>query len=474
LVVAAASTIGILTSARLFTGDSAAYYRGGSTVVALLTAALILALERSPTGAGSRVFGWTPFRELGRISYGFYLWHWPIILWLAVPEGFGFWERRVVNLAQFGLTLAVSVTSFLLMENPIRQGSVRIGRLRSPATIVVGVSTLLVAGVLSYALLAPNSTNGTVSADVTVDAEASGAESGEDSGATDPASSTTEPIDRAANADLAAAALEDRSFEPCPDPPHPCVKMDGTTTSSPTVVLIGDSTAQSYDPAMKELAERYGFRYVQAALGGCPISHRLLATGTDGELHKQSNFTCWNELPGVYEEVLEEFRPSLVIATSWNEKNQHVEGDTLLTSGSAQHLDAVATGLRETVDYLTSHGAKFAFIDILPPAMSVECLETGAPLSTQCQRPVNPETGEAPYNQLFGEIAAEKPEVVEITLQDVLCPEGTCPLVVDNVVMRYDGNHFTATGSRKIAPLIYERLKTAGIDLAALTGGGSA
>ena len=57
--------------------------------------------------------------QLGRISYGFYLWHWPIILWLAMPVGLGFWERRAVNLAQFGLTLAVAVASFWLIENPI-------------------------------------------------------------------------------------------------------------------------------------------------------------------------------------------------------------------------------------------------------------------------------------------------------------------------------------------------------------------
>ena len=84
--VAGLALLLLFLSARWLTGDAAAYYRGWSTVVAVLAALLILALERAPTG------GWPPFSgesvEAARpISYGFYLWHWPIILWLAEPAG---------------------------------------------------------------------------------------------------------------------------------------------------------------------------------------------------------------------------------------------------------------------------------------------------------------------------------------------------------------------------------------------------
>ena len=168
--------------------------------------------------------------------------------------------------------------------------------------------------------------------------------------------------------DLATAALADRSFEPCPDRPEPCVKQEGPTQDSPTVVLVGDSTAQSYDPALKLLAQDHGFRYIQAALGGCPIGHRLLATGEDGELHKQSNITCFENLPDVYKTVVETRDPILIIATSWNETNRHIdESGVLLEKGTSRHIESTRASLREAVTYLTSRGAKFAVIEVLPP-----------------------------------------------------------------------------------------------------------
>ena len=171
--------------------------------------------------------------------------------------------------------------------------------------------------------------------------------------------------------DLATAALADRSFEPCPDRPTPCIKWDQPEAGAPTVVLVGDSTAQSYDPALKLLAEEHGFRYVQAAVGGCPIGHRLLATGEDGELHKQSNFTCFENLPDIYRTVVEIYKPSLVIATSWNETNQHIEDGELLLKGTDAHLAATRDALEESIRYLTADGASWVFIDVLPPGNSV-------------------------------------------------------------------------------------------------------
>ena len=98
--------------------------------MALAAAILILGLERAPDSIPAKFFAWNPMRQLGRISYGFYLWHWPIILWLPIPEGFGFLERRAINLAQFGLAITISTASFWIIEDPIRSGRAFLGRLR--------------------------------------------------------------------------------------------------------------------------------------------------------------------------------------------------------------------------------------------------------------------------------------------------------------------------------------------------------
>ena len=393
-------------------------------VVAGITAVLILALEWAPQGWVARGLAWNPMRQLGRISMGLPL-GWPIILWLAVPEGLGFWGRRGVNLAQFGLTLAISIASFWFIENPIRESQVWPGKLKPMGTICLGIATLLAAGLISYTVLAPDETN------------------------------------------LATAALEDRSFEPCPDEPVPCVKVEGAE-GSPTVVLIGDSTAQSYDPALKQLADTYGFRYVQAAIGGCPISHRLIATGEDGDLHKPSNFMCFDELPGVYRRVVEEYEP---ISSSPPPGMRRISMSRMASCSHPGHPNTSlqqSRALRATLAYLTSGGAQLALLDILPPGMTVECLDEGSPLSAACTRPVTPNSGEAPYNELFHEIADEEEAIYSVSLLDVICPDGSCPLTRNSVVVRYDGNHFTGTASRDLATVIADKLRRTGVDLAAM------
>ena len=61
-------------------GTGPVAYRGGIITVALLTAVLIAATEhRASAGPIGRAFAWKPLCLLGLISYGVYLWHWPII-----------------------------------------------------------------------------------------------------------------------------------------------------------------------------------------------------------------------------------------------------------------------------------------------------------------------------------------------------------------------------------------------------------
>ena len=68
-------------------GSESSYFHFGAIAVAVCTAALIWSLERSPSLAA--VVGWWPLAALGTISYGVYLWHWPIILWVRPADRSG-------------------------------------------------------------------------------------------------------------------------------------------------------------------------------------------------------------------------------------------------------------------------------------------------------------------------------------------------------------------------------------------------
>src|SRR5712692_5741151 len=56
------------------------YYRGGALVLAVMVVGLIWAVEAWPMGLVAQVLSVGPVRWVGQISYGLYLWHWPVIV----------------------------------------------------------------------------------------------------------------------------------------------------------------------------------------------------------------------------------------------------------------------------------------------------------------------------------------------------------------------------------------------------------
>jgi peptidoglycan/LPS O-acetylase OafA/YrhL len=95
-------------------------YHGGFALHALLTSAVLLAcLVPGPLAAFLSV---GPLRGLGRVSYGVYLYHWPVYLWLS-PERLPGLGRTGLFVLRVGVTLAVAAVSFRYVERPVRRGA---------------------------------------------------------------------------------------------------------------------------------------------------------------------------------------------------------------------------------------------------------------------------------------------------------------------------------------------------------------
>jgi peptidoglycan/LPS O-acetylase OafA/YrhL len=84
----------------------------GLTGVALASAVLVLAAA----GPWAKPFSWGPLIQIGRVSYGIYLFHYPLANWLP---GRGFAEFVIVGLASW----ALATLSFELVESRILQWS---------------------------------------------------------------------------------------------------------------------------------------------------------------------------------------------------------------------------------------------------------------------------------------------------------------------------------------------------------------
>jgi peptidoglycan/LPS O-acetylase OafA/YrhL len=96
--------------------DHSQYYHGLFTAVAFMVAAIIARLLSRPSGLGALVLQSAPFVGAGRISYGLYLFHIPIIYWLG-PAGVG-WRFPAMTLLVLGLTLSSALLSYYCIERP--------------------------------------------------------------------------------------------------------------------------------------------------------------------------------------------------------------------------------------------------------------------------------------------------------------------------------------------------------------------
>jgi peptidoglycan/LPS O-acetylase OafA/YrhL len=149
-VAGAVGAAACLWAIHAVTGNSSLLYDGGFAVMALATGAVIVAVAAQPRSVLARVLSWSPLGYIGRISYGLYLYHWPIFLMLDnAHTGLLGWRLLVVRLAATG---AVAVASYHLVEEPIRQRRF-LRTWRAAVALPVGVGAVVAA--LLVATVAP-------------------------------------------------------------------------------------------------------------------------------------------------------------------------------------------------------------------------------------------------------------------------------------------------------------------------------
>jgi peptidoglycan/LPS O-acetylase OafA/YrhL len=144
-VVAVAAVLLLAVAWATFDLSDTLLYRGGLTVCGLAVAVIICAVTERRSGLLNDALSVVPFRGLGYISYGLYLWHWPIFLWLSESRtGLGGWTLFAVRVV---VSLGVAVASYELIEQPIRHGG-------WPARRVVPMASVgAVVGALALALM---------------------------------------------------------------------------------------------------------------------------------------------------------------------------------------------------------------------------------------------------------------------------------------------------------------------------------
>jgi hypothetical protein len=264
-------------------------YRGGLFAFELLTIVVIAAcLQPRPTVLG-RALAWKPLRAVGMVSYGLYLWHWPVFV--LVDEQLVGLSGHALLAVQLVITVAVTLFSYFVIERPFRRGTLP-GR--HPVAFVP-----LVAGALVALLLV-------VSA------------------------SLDSPI-----ANAARIAEQQRTLRPA----HP---------GKLRVLLVGDSSTETLAPGIAEAARARGMELVSGAEAGCALDWNVdLMRSDDGKwFPRQGNADC--KWPRTWPKLLHRYRPDLVLINFglWD-TNDHRIGTRTYRYGTASwraHMEGQAAG----------------------------------------------------------------------------------------------------------------------------------
>jgi hypothetical protein len=126
-------------------GGDTLLYRGGFALFATCAVAIIATAVQPVSGPVSHLLSLPPLRALGLISYGLYLWHWPVYLVLTpVRTGIDGWPLLTLRVS---VSLAIAIVSYFLVEMPIRRGIWSGWRIRTltPAVALVAVLAVVVA-----------------------------------------------------------------------------------------------------------------------------------------------------------------------------------------------------------------------------------------------------------------------------------------------------------------------------------------
>jgi peptidoglycan/LPS O-acetylase OafA/YrhL len=418
LGAAGAITLWVLT-----TSTSTFPYSGGFFLIGLSVASVILAAIGAPRSIVPRLLSWSPVRYVGRISYGLYIWHWPIFIWLDhARTGLYGYELFAVRVA---VTFVVSVASFHLVERPIRMGTF-VSQWRAWLVVPAGVGAVLVAVLAA--------TTGTTAVASTAPPAGSGT-----TGASPPTTTTTVPA--------------------------------VTTTGPPVkVLLVGDSIAETLGEGLGEVAvqDKYDYVLYDRAILGCGV-----ADGTEvqdmGAVDTVVPACGGPQAPGD--------PPNEVIpwATQWAEEIAQLHPNVVVEgAGRWEVVDRLYQG--QWVNILQPHFAAYIKSQLEKAADVVNA--AGLPmvfLTAPCtDEPEQPDGDAWPeddparrdaYNRMIREIAAEHPQTVSVDdLDKAACPGGRYASTVDGVVIRTvnDGVHFTPQGGAFVAPAIVPPMVAAG------------
>ena len=371
------------------------------TIISIATAVALFALGGTEERPWVGVLRLRPVVYIGTISYGIYLWHFPVDQLLPRPDDPN--ALRLMFVVRLAVTLGLAAVSYVVLEHPLRQRAAD-GRIK-PRRAFLGAAT----GMVVVALL------GTV----LVNASLAG-----NQGAID-------------GRKMVAANRDHPSFA--------CRRVKGNFCSragggqGPVLAVIGDSHAIQWDAAWKAIARDHQAEYLYTR-GPCAIAPGL-------EIGAVTR--CRDAWQARIHELAAVGRPTVAVLAF------HVVDDAKVAKPVAQSYASGKAGLDDVVAALESAGIPTIVLTPIPefPSDVPRCLalkKTAKDCDVAVAKTATAARGAMTH--MIDDAAASRHRVASVHIDDVVCPGGTCLAMDGGIVTRSDNDHLSVTYATKITP----------------------
>lgn len=433
-------------------------YRGGLLIVALL-AAVLVAAGTQPSSGLAKVLACEPLPQLGRLTYGGYLYHWPIYLWLDEATT-GLEDGRLL-LVRLLATFTVALVSYELLERPIRAGALprRVGPLAwvntsiaLAAVLVVVVSTVTTPG---PSMLASGAGGAPVPPPPPPPPPQSPAAAAP-TGARRTASPATPPAKGGAGG---APSIDKAAPVPGPIAPSAAPVARGQAAASNTttttvakdpdalrVAVVGDSLAKNLGGGLERwAASQRDVIVYDLSVSACPISRggtRRFPDGTDFPIAEHCRW--WEHADDERTRRLLEFDPDIVlIEDALNEivDRKLPEWNDFRGPGDPRFDAWLLSEYQKAAEVFSEGGAMVVYADA--PCADWERLQPWDSLEDAEQRV-------AALNRIYDSVVAATTQVAD--LHDRICPDGRYRDEVEGVADgRPDGFHLSDEAALRLA-----------------------
>lgn len=393
-------------------GASVAYgnrmpYPGGWALLPTAGAAAVIAagcVGARATGV-TRLLAWRPLQWIGGISYSWYLWHWPVLLLGRAVSGSDTPAYRVLWVL---LSLLLAWVSCRLVESPLRRHRLWLARPR--LTILAALALMVVANSLCLRWY--------TAADVRMQS----------------------PIfQRYARAHGDAPAIYGMGCDDWYHSDRVRICAFGPADAAHVAVLMGDSHAGQWFPAVAAAFDRPGWRLLVLTKSSCPMVDEPIFYARIGREYTEC--ATWRKAALAQVAAL---KPEVLIL-----------GSTRYGFGKDQWID----GTRRVLDEVSPAAGHVYLLRDTPHLAfdGPDCLaeQAGRPAwlarrSTCYSRGVDPEAERV--QQWIAQAARPFANVSVLDLDALVCPGGMCHAERHGLVVFRDAQHLTGSFAASLGP----------------------